>query len=276
MSGFITDETPWEGGRISSRIFCLRADNPSPMTYVGTNTFVVAEPEGSRCVVVDPAPAGQQVQCILAYCEEHGLEVAAIVVTHDHFDHTEGIPELVAATGVSVYASRLDEVRTIAPEAELHQLGEGLLEIPGVPALEVIALPGHSDDSIGLLLDDEKALLTGDVLFRQGPTVVFYPDGDLGDYLHTLDVLEGLVAQGRAKKFLPAHGYPIEDPLSIIEATRQHRMERLEQIKQALAQGTPPDPDALFDVVYQGVDPRLKPASVLSIQAQLKYLGLLD
>ena len=134
-------------------------------------------------------------------------------------------------------------------------------------------MPGHSSDSVGLLLCEEQALFTGDVLFRHGPTVVLHPDGDLGCYLDSLDKLEALVRGGQACRFYPAHGYPIEEPLQIIEATRQHRMERLQQVRDAIAKGVPPEPDALFDAVYAGVDPRLKPASVRSIQAQLEYLG---
>ena len=71
--GFVEDETPWCGGRVSTRVRCVRANNPSPMTYVGTNSWIVAEPGAKECVVVDPAPAGEQVQCILATCVELGL-----------------------------------------------------------------------------------------------------------------------------------------------------------------------------------------------------------
>ena len=134
-------------------------------------------------------------------------------------------------------------------------------------------MPGHSSDSMGLLLPSEQALFTGDVLFRHGPTVVLYPDGSLARYLDSLDTLEELVRGGEVQRFYPAHGWPIEEPLQIIQATRQHRKERLQQVRDAIAQGTPAQPDALFDTVYAGVDPRLRPASVRSIQAQLEYLG---
>lgn len=98
--GFVEDETPWCGGHVSARVWCVRANNPSPMTYVGTNSWIVAEPGAKECVVIDPAPAGEQVQRILATCGEAGLRIGAIVATHDHPDHIEGIPELVAATAL--------------------------------------------------------------------------------------------------------------------------------------------------------------------------------
>lgn len=111
--GFVEDETPWCGGHVSARVWCVRANNPSPMTYVGTNSWIVAEPGAKECVVIDPAPAGEQVQRILATCGETGLRIGAIVATHDHPDHIEGIPELVAATGAPVYAPRTSRIEQL-------------------------------------------------------------------------------------------------------------------------------------------------------------------
>ena len=219
--GFVEDETPWRGGHVSARVRCVRAHNPSPMTYVGTNSWIVAEPGAKECVVIDPAPAGEQVQRILAACVEAGQ----------------------------------------------------FLPFEGAPKFEIVALPGHSEDSVGLLYPAEQSLFTGDVLFRHGPTVVFHPDGVLASYFASLDVLEQLVREGRVQRFYPGHGCPIDNPLPIIEATRKHRVDRLDQVKEALNAGTPADPDALFDVVYQGVNPALRMPSIRSIRAQLKYLG---
>ncbi len=314
---FIKDEAPWPGGRVSERALCVRANNPSPMTYTGTNTWIVAEPGARSCVVIDPAPEGAHIERILEDCEEQGWGVGAIVATHSHPDHISGIPQLAAVTGAPVYAENPERVALLLGstegdtteaedgadlEAVLDRAGSRRMEtlsgegraqartralevievaglrpgpfcpFEGAPQFQVVLLPGHSSDSVGLLLCEEQALFTGDVLFRHGPTVVLYPDGNLARYLDSLDKLETLVRGGEAQRFYPAHGYPIEEPLRIIEATRQHRMERLQQVRDAIAQGTPAQPDALFDAVYAGVDPRLKPASVRSIQAQLEYL----
>lgn len=259
--GFITDTTPWQGGKISSRVYCLKADNPSPMTYVGTNTYVIAEPSSAECAVIDPAPAGEQVQRIVDYCVNHGLRVGAIVLSHCHADHTEGAAQLQAMTGAEIYAP-FDSTLPLGSFAPIEQ----------GPAFEVVALPGHSSDSVGLYYATDASMFVGDVVFRHGPTVVYYPDGVLRDYLNSLDVLEGLVKEWSIAKLLPGHGYPIDNPLACIKASREHRLERLQQVEQALANGVPSCAEALVDAVYTDTDPRLKSVAIKSVQAQLLYL----
>lgn len=277
---FIVDETPWQGGRVSNLVTCLRADNPSPMTYVGTNTWIVANPEkvqgeDTQAIVIDPSPEGGQTQRILDTCTEMGVKVGAIFLTHDHHDHTAGARELADKTGVPIYGPK-EEMGADAPCGPFkvdHLLQEGLLyPFEGAPIFEVYKLPGHSSDSMGFLLSEEQLMFVGDVVFRHGPTVVFYPDGHLGDYLASLDLLEDLVKLGKVRIFCPGHGYPVTDPMRALEATREHRVERLDQVKEALASGVPRDADALFDAVYEGVDEALRWASLRSIEAQLVYL----
>ena len=219
--GFIIDETPYAGGKESERVFCMRANNPSPMTYTGTNTWVLAEAASPECIVIDPAPAGEHVQNVLNACIEQGLRVGAVVCTHMHADHTEGAEELADISGARVYAP-FDG--TLLP-------GE-FCPIENGPALRVVPLPGHSSDSVGLV----------------------YP------------------ADRWIRVFYPGHGYPITDPLQAIDATRQHRLERLQQIKDALATGVARDADALVDAVYVDIDPALREAALRSVQAQLVYL----
>lgn len=258
---FITDSATYNGGRLSDRVFCVRADNPSPMTYMGTNTWIIAEPDCPECVVVDPAPSGVHVENVLNECVGQGLRVGAIVLTHCHADHTEGADDLESMTGAQVY-SRED-----------GSLVDGVFEpIDGGPVFRVVPLPGHSADSVGLVYPQDHSMITGDVVFRHGPTVVYHPDGVLQDYMDSLDVLQKIVEEEGIDTFLPGHGYPITDPVACIEATREHRLERLAQIRQALAAGVARDADALVDAVYTDIDSRLRPAALRSVQAQLVYL----
>ncbi len=258
---FVKDVTPWAGGKISSRVYCLRANNPSPMTYVGTNTYIVAEPTSPECVVIDPAPSGEHVEHIVDHCVNEGLRVGAIVLSHCHADHTEGAAQLQAMTGAEIYAP----FDSTLLEGAFVPLAQG-------PEFEVIALPGHSSDSVGLYYSVDNAMFVGDVVFRHGPTVVYYPDGVLRDYMESLDKLERLVSERHIATLLPGHGYPITNPFDCLEAARAHRLDRLEQIKDALARGVPRNAEALVDAIYTDVDPALKRVAVKSVKAQLLYL----
>lgn len=259
--GFIVDAEKWMGGKVSDRVTCVRAENPSPMTYVGTNTWILAEPDCPECIVIDPAPAGEHIENVLNECVNQGLRVGAIVLTHCHADHTEGADELEAMTGAQIYAP-FDGTLT---EGEFSP-------IEGGPVLQVLEIHGHSSDSVGLLYEADDSMFTGDVVFRHGPTVVYHPDGVLQDYMDSLDLLQGSVEAGKVSIFYPGHGYPIEDPIRCVEATRKHRNDRLNQIIKALAEGVERDADALVDAVYTDIDPKLRPAALKSVQAQLLYL----
>ena len=115
---FMEDTAPWPGGRVSERVLCIRANNPSPMTYTGTNTWIVAEPGARSCVVIDPAPEGAHIERVLEVCEEQSWSVGAIVATHSHPDHINGIPQLAAATGAPVYAENPERVVSLLAGAE--------------------------------------------------------------------------------------------------------------------------------------------------------------
>lgn len=302
MAGFIEDATPWSGGKVTNRTWCVLGNNASPMTHTGTNTWILHEPESSAAFVVDPAPCGSHVQHIQEVCADLGVRIAAIILTHTHFDHTEGAADLALATGAPIFVRNTQEYRdyvqeqvregtietisnasntdavTLLESLDIIELCEGqfggdhITSAQNLPQLEVIEMPGHSSDSVSLLYGADKSLLVGDLVFRHGPTVVYHPDGILKDYLDSLDTLERIAQSGAVERFLPGHGYPITDMVSCIEATREHRLVRLQQIEDALEAGTEPKPDPLVDALYQDTDPRLRPAAIKSVQAQLRYL----
>lgn len=158
---------------------CVRHPNATPLTYHGTNSWILAAPNDGACVVVDPGP--DDAACIgriAEACARRGLTVAAVAVTHDHFDHAECAEEAGRVFGAPVLG------------VASGTLGPGPLELPGVSlAIEVVPLPGHSSDSVGFLVEEGALVVTGDVVFAQSPTMVCWPDGRMGDYLASLDVL---------------------------------------------------------------------------------------
>lgn len=315
MAAFVEDTTPWAGGKVTKRSWCVLGNNASPMTYTGTNTWILHEPGSQHALVVDPAPAGAHIKRIQQVCADLGVSIAAILLTHTHFDHTEGAADLALATGAPIFAHNVQAYRDYVQEQLSHgeieaadsidnlvvlplEEGEfGETEVFGkladsevfgkieesekfggfgkgsLPQLSVIALSGHSSDSVALLYKADKSLLVGDVVFRHGPTVVYHPDGILKDYLDSLDALERIAQNGLVERFLPGHGYPITNMVSCIEATRQHRLVRLQQIEDALEAGIAPAADPLVDAIYRDTDARLRPAALKSVQAQLTYLG---
>jgi len=252
----------WGSGRVSAHARVVLADNPSPLTYPGTNTWVLADPGSPACVVVDPGPdSASHLRAVQRACAEDGREVAAVLVTHDHADHAEGAERFAAMTGAPV----LSRKGGMLPDGPLD-LGAD------APRLEVIPLPGHASDLVGFLVPADASIVTGDMLFRQSSTLICWPDGILAEYLDSLERLRAAVEAHGVARLLTAHGPFIDDPLAAIDRARRHRLDRLERVRAAAAAGAGSDVERIIEAVYQDVDARLDPAARINIQAQLEYL----
>ena len=134
----------------------------------------------------------------------------------------------------------------------------------------MVATPGHTDDSLSLLLAADGALLTGDTVLGRGTTVIA-DDGSLADYLRTLDELRALADTAGLRTLLPGHGPPLADPAGVLDYYIAHRRERLEQVRAALAAGAR-TPAEIVATVYADTDPAVWPAAEPSVRAQLTYL----
>jgi glyoxylase-like metal-dependent hydrolase (beta-lactamase superfamily II) len=133
-----------------------------------------------------------------------------------------------------------------------------------------VLTPGHSSDSVCLLLRDDGALLTGDTVLGRGTTVVAFPDGRLGDYLDSLQRLRDLADQD-LDLLLPGHGPVLNSPVEVLDYYLRHRQQRLDQVRAALAAGAVDAMDVVRRV-YADVDRVLWPAAEKSVRAQLDYL----
>jgi glyoxylase-like metal-dependent hydrolase (beta-lactamase superfamily II) len=151
-------------------------------------------------------------------------------------------------------------------------LVDGEVIYGGGVEIRVIATPGHTSDSLCFHLPTDGpagSVLTGDTILGRGTTVLDYPDGRLGDYLASLDRLEAL---GPAT-LLPAHGPVLPALDEKCREYREHREQRLAQIRAALAQvGESATVGEVTDVVYSDVDPSVRWAAETSVAAQLDYL----
>ena len=234
----------------------VRADNPGPMTLDGTNSYLLGV---ERPIVVDPGPVAPGHLAALAAYGTPRL----ILLTHHHLDHSASAPVLAERWRCPVRA--LDPALCIAAEP----LRDGETVVADGVEVEVVAAPGHTADSISLLMGDR--LLTGDTVLGRGTTVIAAPDGDLGAYFASLDRLIGLVAARGVARLLPGHGPEIVDPADRLRAYRRHRLERLAQVRAAVAAGAD-TVDDIVTLVYAGIDAAVLPAAHQAVAAQLRYL----
>jgi glyoxylase-like metal-dependent hydrolase (beta-lactamase superfamily II) len=257
---------PGIDGSGTARARCVLAPNPSPMTLDGTNTWVIAEPGSESAVVVDPGPDDEgHLRRVLEAACAGGRRVSQIVLTHRHLDHSAGAARLAALAGAPVGA--LDPALRLGHEG--FAAGE-VITAAGCE-LRVVATPGHTGDSLSLLLAADGALLTGDTVLGRGTTVIA-EDGSLGDYLRTLEALRALADEAALRTLLPGHGPLLADPAAVLDYYLAHRRERLEQVRAALAAGAR-TPAEVVAVVYADTDPSVWAAAELSVRAQLAYLN---
>ncbi len=237
------------------------------MTLNGTNTWLIAEPGSAEVIVVDPGPADEaHLRRVATAAAGAGQRVAQILLTHRHPDHSAGAAWLAELTGAPVLAAdpelRLGGGGGLAPGDVLTSAG---------CEIRVVGSPGHTDDSVCLLLAADAALLTGDTVLGAGTTVIAQ-DGSLADYLATLDRLRALADEARLRTLLPGHGPLLTDPAGVLDFYIAHRQERLAEVRAALAAGDRA-PAEIVARVYAEVDRALWPFAEWSVRAQLDYLA---
>lgn len=241
---------------VQSWIEVVRADNPGPLTLEGTNSYVVRTSAGN--VIVDPGP---DLPAHLEALAARG-SVACVVLTHHHRDHAVGAKALHASTGAPVRAA----------DPKLCVEGEPLTDTLAVGGREFVVLltPGHTADSLCLAMPDERIVITGDTVLGRGSSIVAHPDGDLRAYLSSLERLSEVTSGGRWL-LAPGHGPLRDDAHAVVTEYQQHRRQRLEQVREAVASGAR-EPREIVEIVYADVDQNLWPAAEATVRAQLDYL----
>jgi glyoxylase-like metal-dependent hydrolase (beta-lactamase superfamily II) len=189
--------------------------------------------------------------------EERRSRISAIVLTHGHWDHAEGAPELADRVGVPVHAWAAG---TLDP-SQRFEVGDA--------DVRVIATPGHTSDSVCFVVGD--AVLTGDTVLGRGTSVVAHPDGRLGDYLGSLQMLARTCADQGIDRLLPGHGPVIDEPALVVDYYLQHRRERLQQVREAINAGATTVAE-ITDRVYWDVPGEVRRAAEATVSAQVAYL----
>ncbi|MEV6375849.1 MBL fold metallo-hydrolase [Micromonospora musae] len=261
MTGHVTAPAAALADQLPTWVTLLRAPNPGPMTLDGTNTWLLRAPGAEHAIVVDPGPADE---AHLAAIAAHG-PVALVLITHGHPDHTEGAPRLSELLG-GVPVRAVDPVHTVNG---LPLDADAALDVPGL-SVRVVPAPGHTSDSVCFLVElgDERVVLTGDTILGRGTTVVAHPDGHLGDYLTSLELLSTY----RGVPALPGHGPALADCGAAADFYLAHRRARLDQVRAAVAAGAT-TPAEVVAAVYADVDRSLWWAAEWSVRAQLEYLA---
>ncbi|MGJ3508093.1 MBL fold metallo-hydrolase [Enemella sp. A6] len=242
----------------------ILAPNPGPMSLDGTNTWLL--PTDGGMIVVDPGP--DDPDHLTAIVELAGT-VEEIWVTHRHIDHIEATGPLANRTGnppIRAFDPELCVGEPLGADDEIN-LGNGA-------ALRVLHIPGHTDDSIGFLHTapgEPARLMTGDMVLGRGTTVIVPPDGNLTSYFASLDLMEQVCLDHEVTELLPGHAPVLTDPVGVLRYYRNHRTERLAQIREAVQAGHR-TPDAVVEHVYDDAPANVKFAARLSSIAQLYHL----
>lgn len=233
----------------------LVAANPGPMTYHGTNTYLL-DWEGG-VAVIDPGPDDVAHEGNLL--AQAGAPIAAILLTHGHHDHWGGLAGLKRATSAPIYAWHRPFASEVKPDVPLE---DGALAGP----LRVVHTPGHAPDHVCFVHSD-GATLSGDVVMGWSTTVVGGKGGDMADYFASLDRLLAT----ESSLYLPGHGPPIAEPHAYVAELRDHRRQREAAILAALGPA-PVTVAALTRALYPILDPPLRPAAERNVRAHLDKL----
>ncbi len=270
--------TPGQPIELQTDLRLILAPNPSPMTYRGTNTYLLGEKD---CGVIDPGPLNEvHLQAILNALRPD-QRISHIIVTHTHLDHSPLAAPLAERTGAPVLAFGGPEAgrspvmkklaqqglagggegidRDFRPDIELSD-GE-LIEGDGWN-LEVIHTPGHLGNHIALGWKD--VCFTADHVMGWASSLVSPPDGDLTDFMHACYKLR----QRNWSIFHAGHGAPIPNPADRLDWLINHRLAREAQILEALADkpGTARD---LAERIYTETPAALLPAAERNVFAHL-------
>ncbi|MEW4448765.1 MBL fold metallo-hydrolase [Qipengyuania sp. JC766] len=264
---------PWPTGNVEQPEPLVRrilAPNPSPYTYTGTQTYLVGN--AGEIAVIDPGPDDDDhVDAIVQAIGDDAL--VAIMCTHTHRDHSPAARPLARRTGAPIVGCAPLVIRTDLPRSDEsfdadyapdRVLEDGEAMTGTGWTLRAIHTPGHTSNHLCFALEETGALFSGDHVMGWSTSVVVPPDGDMGDYMASL---EKLYARDD-RVYYSAHGAPIERPRQLVRGMIGHRRQRENQILRLLGEA-PRAVGEFIPEMYKGLDPRLTGAAEMSVTAHL-------
>jgi glyoxylase-like metal-dependent hydrolase (beta-lactamase superfamily II) len=230
------------------------APNPGPMTYYGTNTYLIEGAQGFA--VLDPGPESEaHLQAVLTAT---GGRVAKILLSHTHRDHLDGLAALRAATGAPTYGFHQSAAPDFSPDRPLRD-GDTVGE------WTALHTPGHAADHLCFARAD-GVVFTADHVMSWSTSIVSPPNGDMADYLASL---RRLYARDD-RLYLPGHGPAIREPRRFVRALIDHRIMRENAILQALRGAA--TVQQLVGALYANIAPHLHGPAERSVLAHLQKL----
>ena len=254
------------------------APNPSPMTFWGTNTYILGTNE---LAIIDPGPAVQSHFDAIMSSLNKNQSITHILITHSHIDHSPLAKQLSERTSAPILAFGESSAGKSAIMTNLKNLdgGEGIDYDfkPDVTlndnqilknkewCIKSLHTPGHMGNHLCFSWEGESILFSGDLVMGWATSMVSPPDGDLTDFMNSIKSLQ---LRSPDKLFFPGHGAPIENPSLRLQELYEHRKKREGEILSALETGLATISE-ITESVYADLDKRLITAAKRNVLAHL-------
>jgi glyoxylase-like metal-dependent hydrolase (beta-lactamase superfamily II) len=265
-----------EPSPVSPGIVRIVANNPSPLTFKGTNTYLVGM---TSLAVIDPGP--DDAAHLEAILKAAGARpITHVFITHAHRDHVDGARRIKAATGAKIHGfGRAPET---GGAVAANPSGNEFIDYGFTPdirlydgdvvegqdwKLAALHTPGHAPDHLCFALLGRAVLFSGDHVMAWNTTLVGPPEGRMADYIGSLQLL----FNRRETLYLPGHGGRLSEPLRTVKAYLLHRRWREQSVLSAIREGVRTI-QTIVPVVYPGIDDRLSTAASLSVLAHVEHL----
>ena len=249
------------------------ARNPGPFTYTGTGTYILGHGE---VAVIDPGPSDElHIAAILDAVRAE--TITHVLVTHTHMDHSPGCRLLRETCPAPTFgygphggdasdSTKVEEGADWEFSPDVRVVHGDVIQGQGW-SIECVHTPGHTSNHMCFALREEAALFTGDHVMGWSTSVISPPDGNMGDYMRSLELL---LARDDVRYF-PTHGPPIANPRAHVAGFIEHRLAREKQIRECLARGVNRITD-MVPIMYKGTDQMLFPAAARSVLAAVELM----
>ena len=250
--------------RLSDRVLRVTQDNPGMFTGPGTNTWVIGS-DGGPAFVLDPGEEDDaHFEAVLAAVGDR--ELAAVLISHTHRDHWPLAPRLAEHAGCQILAFSEQPPFTAG-----RRLADNERLSADDATLVALHTPGHASDHLCFLLEEERAVFTADLVMGWSTSIIAPPDGNLNQYMASLERLLELGQEGGIDILHPGHGESIKPPLDRIREIHSHRQQRTDQALEAIAAGVATIPE-MVERIYADIDPKLHGPAAFSLRAHLDAL----